>query len=84
MPTDDAPAFDRARSRDVVRSFDLRALPGDFHDDPYRYYDALRTQDPVHKLPDGSYFLTRYADIHAVYRDAKTFGSDKKVEFRPK
>jgi len=84
MPTDNAPAFDRGRSRDVVRSFDLRALPGNFHDDPYRYYDALRTQDPVHKLPDGSYFLTRYADIHAVYRDAKTFGSDKKIEFRPK
>ena len=35
-------------------------------------------------MPDGSYFLTRYADLVAVYRDAQTFSSDKKVEFAPK
>jgi cytochrome P450 len=35
-------------------------------------------------MPDGSWFLTRYADLVAVYRDARTFSSDKKVEFEPK
>ena len=30
-------------------------------------------------MPDGSYFLTRYADLVAVYRDAHTFSSDKKI-----
>jgi hypothetical protein len=35
-------------------------------------------------MPDGSYFLTRHADLVAVYRDAQTFSSDKKVEFEPK
>ena len=35
-------------------------------------------------MPDGSYFLTRYADLVEVYRDAHTFSSDKKVEFTPK
>src|SRR5258707_4301920 len=35
-------------------------------------------------MPDGAYFLTRWRDCDAVYRDAKTFSSDKKVEFRPK
>ena len=35
-------------------------------------------------MPDGSWFLTRYADLVAVYRDARTFSSDKKVEFAPK
>jgi cytochrome P450 len=35
-------------------------------------------------MPDGSYFLTRYADVQAVYRDWKTFSSDKTVEFAPK
>ena len=29
-------------------------------------------------------FLTRHADLVAVYRDAKTFTSDKKREFKPK
>ena len=35
-------------------------------------------------MPDGSWFLTRHADLVAVYRDAQVFSSDKKVEFTPK
>ena len=35
-------------------------------------------------MPDGSYFLTRYADIVTVYRDPQAFSSDKKMEFTPK
>jgi cytochrome P450 len=35
-------------------------------------------------MPDGSWFLTRHADLVAVYRDAQGFSSDKKVEFTPK
>ena len=65
-------------------AFDLRALPADFYDDPFPYYRALRERDPVHRMPDGAYFLTRYADILEIYRDPKTFSSDKKVEFHPK
>ncbi|MEP6790978.1 MAG: cytochrome P450, partial [Ramlibacter sp.] len=44
----------------------------------------LRETEPVRRMPDGSYFLTRYADLVAVYRDAQAFSSDKKVEFTPK
>ena len=68
----------------LADGFDLRALPDDFYDDPFRYYDALRATEPVKRLPDGGYFLTRYADCPAVYKDAATFSSDKKVEFKPK
>ena len=35
-------------------------------------------------MPDGGVFLTRYADVIAVYKDPKTFSSDKKEEFAPK
>src|SRR5437660_4335057 len=35
-------------------------------------------------MRDGSWFLTRYNDIVAVYRDPKAFSSDKKTEFAPK
>src|SRR5438445_13001637 len=35
-------------------------------------------------MPDGSWFLTRYEDIVPVYRDFKTFSSDKKKEFGAK
>ncbi|MDT4841010.1 Cytochrome P450 [compost metagenome] len=47
-------------------------------------YAALREHEPVRHMPDGSVFLTRYADLVAVYRDAATFSSDKHVEFGPK
>ena len=72
------------RARQIAAVFDLRALPPDFHADPYPVYDQLRQQTPVRQMPDGSWFLTRYADLVAVYRDAQTFSSDKKVEFAPK
>jgi cytochrome P450 len=34
-------------------------------------------------MPDGSYFLSRYADCVAVYHDAAVWSSDKKLDFRP-
>jgi cytochrome P450 len=80
-----APApFDTARANDAARDFDLKRLPDGFIDDPFPYYRALREYDPVHRMPDGAYFLTRWRDCDAVYRDARVFSSDKKVEFRPK
>ncbi len=72
------------RAKEIAASFDLRALPADFYANPYPVYDLLRAQQPIRKMPDGSFFLTRYADLIAVYRDAQTFSSDKKVEFGPK
>ncbi len=61
----------------------MRQLNPSFYDDPYPVYRALRTHEPVRRMPDGSLFLTRYRDVQAVYRDPKTFSSDKTIEFRP-
>ena len=66
-----------------IRGFRLTEVPADFFDDPYRYYAALREQRPVHELEEGSYFLSRYEDVVALYRDARA-SSDKKLEFKPK
>jgi cytochrome P450 len=66
-----------------IRGFRLTEVPADFFDDPYRYYDALREQSPVHQLEAGSFFVSRYEDVVALYRDARA-SSDKKLEFRPK
>src|SRR5437763_1315706 len=68
----------------VARAFDLKALPDDFVDDPFPYYRALREHDPIHRMRDGAYLVTRYAECEAVYKDARTFSSDKRIEFRPK
>ena len=69
---------------ELARTFDLKNLTNDFYDDPFRTYRALRTHEPVKRLPDGAIFLSRYADVLSVYQDTATFSSDKKAEFTPK
>lgn len=78
------PAIHKVRAQEIANQFDLRALPADFLANPYPVYAALRASQPIKRMPDGSYFLTRHADLVAVYRDAAAFSSDKKVEFGPK
>ncbi|MDB5857433.1 MAG: cytochrome P450-like protein [Ramlibacter sp.] len=78
------PAMTPDRAREIAASLDLRALPPDFYGNPFPVYAALREHEPVKRMPDGSWFLTRHADLLAVYRDAHAFSSDKKVEFTPK
>ena len=72
-----------SRGTEIATAFDLARLDRAFLDDPYPTYRALREHDPVHRLPDGSYFLTRYDDLVEVYRDARTWSSDKKIQFKP-
>jgi cytochrome P450 len=64
-----------------VRDFDLRRLPADFYESPFPYYARLQAEAPVKRLADGTYFLTRYADVEFVYKNPKIFSSDKKREF---
>ena len=71
-------------AREIAAGFDLKALPPDFYADPFPYYRALREHEPLKRMPDGSWLLTRYEDIVPVYRDHKLFSSDKKKEFGPK
>ena len=68
----------------LAAEFDLRHLSDAFYDDPYPTFHALREHAPVKRMPDGSVLLTRYADVIAVYKDPKTFSSDKHEEFGPK
>ncbi|NOG70132.1 cytochrome P450 [Roseicella sp. DB1501] len=68
----------------MAAGFDLRALPPAFYEDPYPVYRLLRERWPVRRMPDGSLFLTRWTDLDRVYRDTRTFTSDKHAEFAPK
>jgi len=74
---------DAADARAIARGFDILALDPAFLDDPYPTYHALRRHDPVHRNSDGSYFLTRYDHVFALYRDRR-MSSDKTIDFRPK
>jgi hypothetical protein len=73
-----------AADRALADDFDLKRLADAFYDDPYPTYAALREHAPVKRMADGSVFLSRYADVLAVYKDAATFSSDKHEEFAPK
>jgi cytochrome P450 len=68
----------------LADDFDLKRLPASFYDDPFPTYRALREHAPVKRMADGSVFLSRYADVVAVYKDTATFSSDKHEEFGPK
>ena len=78
------PPMTAQRAAQIAAALDLRQLPADFLANPYPVYARLRETEPVKRMPDGSVFLTRHADLVAVYRDAHTFSSDKQVEFAPK
>jgi cytochrome P450 len=67
----------------LAQNFDIKQIDAAFLADPFLTYQALREYDPVHLMPDGSYFLTRYEDCLAVYRDYETWRSDKHIDFRP-
>ena len=71
-------------ARALAESFDLAKLTPDFYADPYPTYRALRENAPVKRMPNGSYFLTRYDDLVTAYKSTRTFSSDKKTEFAPK
>jgi cytochrome P450 len=68
----------------LAAAFDPNSLDAAFYENPYPTYAALREFDPVHRCPDGTYFLTRYADLDKIYRDRVHFSSDKKAVFGPK
>src|SRR6202035_5158607 len=70
--------------RELAENFDLERLTPEFYANPYPTYRALRENDPVKRLPNGAYFLTRYDDLVTTYKNTKVFSSDKKKEFAPK
>jgi cytochrome P450 len=73
-----------ANARELAAGFDIEKLTGEFYADPYPTYRALREHEPVKRLPNGSWFLTRYDDLVSAYKSTKLFSSDKRREFFPK
>ena len=63
--------------------FSLECPPEGFVTDPFPWYAALQERQPIHRLSDGSWLLTRHADCVAVYQ-SDAFSSDKRDFFRPK
>ncbi len=65
--------------------FSLTAPSAEFLHDPHPVLDELRRSEPVHHWAPQCVFLTRYADVLAVYRSpASVASSDKQREFSAK
>src|SRR5438309_2233541 len=73
-----------ADAKELAARFDLEKLTPEFYDNPYPTYRALRENEPVKRLRNGTVFLTRYDDLVTTYKNTKSFSSDKKREFAPK
>jgi cytochrome P450 len=73
-----------AASRDLAADFDIEKLTPEFYANPYPTYRALREHEPVKRMRNGGYFLTRYDDLVGVYKNTVIFSSDKRREFAPK
>jgi cytochrome P450 len=71
-------------ARELAENFDLARLTPEFYANPYPTYRALRQHEPVKRLASGTCFLTRYDDLVTVYKNTRTFSSDKRREFAPK
>jgi len=74
----------KTNARELAASFDIEKLTPEFYADPYPTYRALRETEPVKRMPNGSWFLTRYDDLVSAYKRTKLFSSDKQKEFFPK
>ncbi|MCZ4271788.1 cytochrome P450 [Maritalea porphyrae] len=70
--------------RKMIEGFDLTNPPLGFVEDPFPFYHALLKYAPVCPQPDGSFVLTRFADLDRIYRDTTLYISDKRQAFLPK
>src|SRR6185295_10547796 len=62
-----------AHARELADGFDLEHLTPEFYTNPYPTYRALRETEPVKRVRNGSYFLTRYDDHVTAYKNTKFF-----------
>ena len=74
--------MNRESAQELAANFDLEKLTPEFYANPYPTYRALRENEPVKRMPNGSYFLTRYDDLVTAYKNTKVFSSDKKKGVR--
>lgn len=60
-------------------AFDLANVDRRFLEDPFPTYARLRAESPVHRNPDGTYFVTCFDEVAEVLR-SKDMSSDKEEQ----
>lgn len=65
----------------TAEAFNLRDADDDFRRDPYPTFKELRDKRPLFQNPDGSYVVTRYADVDKLLTTADV-SVEKSAEYR--
>ena len=68
----------------AVAAFDLLNLPTNYAANAYAHFVDLRANSREHRNSDGTYLLTRFADMVDVYRSPNLWSSEKHADFKPK
>jgi len=63
---------------------DLADAPQGFTNNPYPCYRQILREAPVLPQPDGSFLVASWKLLDEIYRDTKTYSSDKQAVFGPK
>jgi len=71
-------------AKEDILKFDLAKAPIGFVENPFPYYDGFLKYAPVLPQPDGSYIVSNYQDLDAIYRDTTTYCSNKSELFGKK
>src|ERR1700759_2982991 len=72
-PTREVPMNEHVQTATTEPLFN--PLAPEFIRNPYPHYERLRTSDPMHLTPFGSFAASRHAEVSLVMRD-KRFGKD--------
>ena len=56
-------------------SFVFNPIDPEFLADPYPTYATLRNEHPIYRHPAGFWFLSRYEDVLAAFKNAEVFSS---------
>ena len=61
----------------MSRLEELRLTDPAVHENPYEFYELVRNECPVYKMPEnGFYVISKYNDLQTVLRDTKRFSND--------
>ncbi|MFC8536588.1 cytochrome P450 [Streptomyces sp. NPDC057249] len=72
MTTTETPAGARDTAGPApVHDLGAALLTPEARRDPYPLYARMRREDPVHRTPQGVWYLTRYADVEAALGDPR-------------
>ncbi|NEC63859.1 cytochrome P450 [Streptomyces sp. SID9727] len=72
MTTTETPAGARDTAGPApVHDLGAALLTPEARRDPYPLYARMRREDPVHRSPQGVWYLTRYADVEAALGDLR-------------